>query len=63
MVQEADAQEKPGRPTFFETPTWSFNIEWSSCGVIENGTGGRRKRLRIGYPRTGQTVLQVSPSP
>ena len=26
MVQLADALEKPGRPTFFETPAWSFNI-------------------------------------
>jgi|LakMenE01Jun11ns_1017448.scaffolds.fasta_scaffold9664305_2 hypothetical protein len=26
MVQEAEALEKPGRPTFFETPAWSFSI-------------------------------------
>ncbi len=26
MVQEAEALEKPGRPTFFETPAWSFNM-------------------------------------
>jgi hypothetical protein len=26
MVHEADALEKPGRPTFFETPAWSFNM-------------------------------------
>lgn len=26
MVQEAEALEKPGRPTFFETPAWSCNI-------------------------------------
>jgi hypothetical protein len=25
-VQEAEALEKPGRPTFFETPAWSFNM-------------------------------------
>jgi hypothetical protein len=26
MVQEAEALEKFGRPTFFETPAWSFNM-------------------------------------
>ena len=26
MVQEAEALEKPGKPTFFETPAWSFNM-------------------------------------
>ena len=26
MVQEAEALEKPGRPTFFETPAWSFSM-------------------------------------
>jgi hypothetical protein len=26
MVQEAEALEKPGRPTFFETLAWSFNM-------------------------------------
>jgi hypothetical protein len=26
MVQKAEALEKPGRPTFFETPAWSFNM-------------------------------------
>jgi hypothetical protein len=26
MVHEAEALEKPGRPTFFDTPAWSFNM-------------------------------------
>ena len=26
MVQEAEALEKPGKPTFFETPAWSFSM-------------------------------------
>ena len=26
MVHEAEALEKPGRPTFFETPAWSFSM-------------------------------------
>jgi hypothetical protein len=26
MVHEAEALEKPGKPTFFETPAWSFNM-------------------------------------
>ncbi len=37
MVQEAEALEKPGKPTFFETPAWSFNMGWVflelKCGV------------------------------
>ena len=26
MVHEAEALEKPGRPTFFETPAWNFSL-------------------------------------
>jgi hypothetical protein len=26
LEQEAEALEKPGSPTFFETPAWSFNM-------------------------------------
>jgi hypothetical protein len=42
MVQEAEALEKPGKPTFFETPAWSFNIEWvlwGDGGSVGHGGG------------------------
>jgi phosphopantetheinyl transferase len=42
MVHEAEALEKPGRPTFFETPAWSFNmgifLSWLGVG-LEKATG------------------------
>ena len=28
MVQLAEALEKPGKPTFFETPAWSLSMGW-----------------------------------
>jgi hypothetical protein len=27
MVHEAEALDTPGKPTFFETPAWSFNMD------------------------------------
>jgi hypothetical protein len=43
MVQLADALEKPGKPTFFETPAWSFNMGM----VLSVAVGGRGTREQI----------------
>jgi hypothetical protein len=42
MVQEADALEKPGRPTFFETHAWSLSMRWVLLGCW--GIGWLRRR-------------------
>ena len=40
MVQEAEALEKPGKPTFFETPAWSFNMGMKFLwGGLVGGSG------------------------
>ena len=40
MVREAEALEKPGRPTFFETPAWSFNMDGFFLGLKGLGVEG-----------------------
>jgi hypothetical protein len=39
-MQLAEALEKPGKPTFFETPAWSFNMDGFFLGL--KGGCGRR---------------------
>jgi hypothetical protein len=52
MVQEAEALEKPGRPTLFETPAWSFNMrmEFLLVGLLRGwqcGSHCRRETAAI----------------
>ena len=37
IVQLAEALEKPGKPTFFETPAWSLSMGWVSFVGLEVG--------------------------
>ena len=43
MVQEAEALEKPGKPTFFETPAWSLSI-----GIFLSWIVGLEKATGVG---------------
>jgi len=61
-VQEAEALEKPGKPTFFETPAWSFNIGGFflglKCGVWMAKTNSHPPSMKGVW-----TVAQNSPPP
>ena len=49
MVQLAEALEKPGKPTFFETPAWSLSMGcWSFVGVGMVGMEKRRAWVQGG---------------
>jgi len=60
-VQEAEALEKPGRPTFFERPAWSFNMGWEF--LLVNGwwwlCGGRCRSRRLTERLTDYTLFVV----
>jgi hypothetical protein len=51
MVQDAEALEKPGRPTFFETPAWSFSIVILSFLETEPGMSARCLADTVGRKR------------
>jgi hypothetical protein len=56
MVQEAEALEKPGRPTFFEMPAWSFNIEMGPVGWLDCWEGGNAEFIAaVKQPRYAGT--------
>jgi len=64
MVQEAEALEKPGKPTFFETPAWSFNMEMKFLldGWIGRMDGGCEYVSAI-PKRAIRTAALISPPP
>ena len=39
-MQLAEALEKPGKPTFFDTPAWSFNMGGFFLGLWVGVEGG-----------------------
>ena len=53
MVQEAEALEKPGKPTFFDTPAWSFNID----GLFLGFKGWVWKAELISHPPSTKGLL------
>jgi hypothetical protein len=62
MVQEAEALEKPGKPTFFEMPAWSFNMGWGLSGF----DGRVWKAETNSHPPSGRgiwTAALISPPP
>jgi hypothetical protein len=61
MVQEAEALEKPGRPTFFETPAWSFNMGGSFC--VRIWVDGGNEFASAIHERAIWTAALISPPP
>ena len=59
MVQLAEALEKPGKPTFLETPAWSLSLGWVSFVGLEVGN---RKATGVGAGRLGHLHHIARPS-